>query len=507
MLALGQSKSVDVLILNGTVFTGHAGETGERFDIGISGPRIVFVGDADKAQLSSDEIIDATGLIVTPGFIDPHTHALEDLLSVERKQNLNYLTQGVTTVFTGNDGGGPISTGQLLAGFKENGVGTNVALFVGHSEIRKKVLGSENRPPNSEELRQMRSIVRGAMEEGALGLSAGLFYAPASYASTKELIALAEEAASFGGIYESHLRDESSYSIGLLAAVDEAIEIGRASGANVHIAHIKALGIDVWGESAAVIERIETARRNGQRVTADQYPWRASGTRISNAVIPNWAKDGGVEKLHERLRNPENETRLRAEILENLRKRGGASALLIVEGREAENGKTLEEVAQLRKLDAVNAAIAIVLEGDARIASFNMLEADIEALMRQPWVVTSSDGTNGHPRKYASFPRKFSHYVEGKKTISLGEFVRQSTGLTADIFSVCKRGYLKEGYYADILVFDPMNYRDVADFSKPRLLSQGVEYLFVNGSAVIEDGADLGTLSGMPIRKSDCSTD
>ena len=495
---------IEYLIKDGMVFSGSVSDAGQIADIGFDNGVIVFIGDADAHAVSAQNVIDATALIVSPGFIDPHTHALDDLLSQDRNHVTNYLAQGVTTVFVGNDGDGPVDISETLAALDENRVGANVGVFVGHGTVRKTVLGDADRAPSQSELDAMRLLVRQAMTSGALGLSAGLYYAPASYADKDELIALAKVAAEFNGIYDSHLRDESSYSIGLLAAVEEALTIGRESGAAVHIAHIKALGVDVWGESTQVIDIIASAQQSGQRVTADQYPWRASGTHISNALIPNWAKEGGTEQFHARLQDPANQERLRTEISENLRKRGGADALLIVAGQSDHVGKTLNEIANAAERDAVSIAIEIVLNGDARVASFNMREEDIEAFMKEPWVMTSSDGTNGHPRKYASFPRKYAKYANDRGVLTLGEFIHRSSALAADTFNLCDRGYLRKGYVADILVFDPSNYKDIANFAEPRLLSTGVQHLFLSGVAAIEDGIATPALSGQVIRRGDC---
>lgn len=494
---------IDILIINGDVYTGEKDDDAQSLDIGVDEGRIVFFGEAEGVV--ADRIIDASGLVVAPGFIDPHTHALDDLLSADKNHNANYLTQGVTTVFVGNDGDGPVDVAGNFEALVQNQTGTNVAAFIGHGSIRKTVLGGDDRAPTETELETMRAMVRQAMEDGALGLSAGLYYAPASYAKTDELIALAREVAEFGGVYDSHLRDESSYSIGLLAAVEEALIIGRESGAAVHIAHIKALGVDVWGQSADVIKLVEAAQANGQQVTADQYPWRASGTHVSNALIPNWVKEGSTEAFHARLRDPELAMRLREEIGENLRKRGGAEALLIVAGRDDETGKTLSEIAEARGVDSTRAAIDIVLAGDARVASFNMREEDIKAFMTQSWVMTSSDGTNGHPRKFGSFPRKYRYYVANEKAISLDDFIRRSTGLAADVFGLCDRGYIREGYAADLIIFDPRTFGENATFSEPEKNSSGVVYLFVNGAMAIEDGGLKKALSGKTLRRRKCA--
>ena len=494
----------DVLLTGGLVYDGSL-EVPTARDVAVKGDRVAFLGDAADDGISADLTIDVTGLIVSPGFVDPHTHTLEDVTFHRNRNQLeNYLTQGVTTVVAGNDGSGPSNIGRALAAIEERGVGPNFALFTGHGTIRVDVLGREDRPPSADELELMQTRVREALDEGALGLSTGLYYAPASYAETDEIIALAEVAAEFDALYESHIRDESSYSVGLLAAVDEALEIGRQSGAAVHLAHIKALGTDVWGQSAAVIDRVEAAQAEGLRVTADQYPWSASGTRISNALIPNWVKAGSQEEMFARLRDPDNQARLRSEISENLRKRGGAEAILLVARAEGLESRTLAAEAEVLGMDVVDAAIAIVLGGDSRIASFNMQETDIAAFMRQPWVVTSSDGTNGHPRKFASFPRKYRTYVVENEVITLTEFIHRSSALTADILGLCDRGRLAVGAFADIVVFDPEAFRDRADFGNPTVLSEGVVHLFVNGEAVISDGEILPVLPGRSLRRDVC---
>ncbi len=498
------SLSVDFLIANGTVFTGEEGDVGSELDIGIRDDKIVFVGDAQLENVIAETTLDAQSLIVAPGFIDPHTHALADLLSDADNVNANYLTQGVTTVFAGNDGEGPTETAATLRALAANGVGTNAALFVGHNTVRRSVIGGENRAPTEQEPDRMRALVREAMSEGALGLSSGLYYAPGSFAKTQELIELSKVAARHGGVYDSHIRDESSYSIGLLASIEEALEIGRKSGAPVHIAHIKALGVDVWGQSKDVIELIEAAQDSGQRISADQYPWSASGTRVSNALVPNWAKAGSADDMRARLRDPALASRLQSEMEKNLRKRGGAEALLIVDGDDALVGRTLREIALERDQTPVAAATAIVLEGDARVASFNMQESDIETFMKRPWVATSSDGTDGHPRKFGSFPRKYRRYVVERDVLSPSEFIRRSSGFIADVFQLCGRGYIREGFFADIVIFDPETYGEKADFAEPRRMSEGVVYLFVNGALAVDGETVAPITAGAPLKRAQC---
>ena len=284
-------EPADLLIRGGTIYTGS--DAPFVGDVTVTGDRIRSV--SPHAAVSAERVIDAAGMIVAPGFIDPHTHVGDDLASADAAVRLipNFLMQGVTTAFIGNDGGGDPDVGRVLASAAAKPVGINYAAYVGFGAIREKVVGQADRAPDPAELAGMRALVADAMCEGALGLSTGLFYAPQSFARTDEVVSLAREAGLRGGVYDSHIRDESSYTIGLAAAVGEAIEIGRRAALPVNISHIKALGVDVHGQAPAIIARIEAAQRAGQKVTADQYPWSASGTSLAAALIPLWAQDGG----------------------------------------------------------------------------------------------------------------------------------------------------------------------------------------------------------------------
>lgn len=492
---------LDALIINGLVYDG-SDSPGQIMAIGIKDGRISFVGDHRSADLEADQTIDAAGKIVVPGFIDPHTHSLSELQSSEFNANLNYLTQGVTTVFVGNDGGGTHRIAALSGELESRGIGTNVAFLVGHGAVREAIIGREAREPVPAELTKMRELVLQAMKEGAVGLSSGLYYAPGSFATTNEVIALARAAAQYDGVYDSHIRDESTYNIGLSAAIEEAIEVGRQAGLPVHIAHIKALGVDVWGQSGKVISLIEEARSEGLQITADQYPWRASGTHLGNAVVPRWVMAGSAEKYQARLRDSKLLPEIEEAVNENIRRRGGAESLLIVDCPAHEyEGKTLAEVAQSEGLDPVDAALDILRLGSTRVVSFNMNMEDIGNFMAQDWVVTSSDGNDGHPRKYASFPRKYSKFVIEKRLLSTHSFVHRSSGLTADIFGLEYRGYLKPGYFADIAIINPENYGPQADYFHWNTLSSGVEYLYVNGVLAIERGVSTLALTGQALRK------
>ncbi|MEZ6023701.1 MAG: amidohydrolase family protein [Hyphomonadaceae bacterium] len=351
------------------------------------------------------------------------------------------------------------------------------------------------RAPDEAELGRMRALVAQAMCEGAVGFSAGLYYAPQSFSEPDEVIALAREAAIRGGLYESHLRDESSDNVGLLNAVQEALRIGREADMPVHFAHIKAQGVDVHGQSSQFIALIEAELAAGRRVTADQYPWSASGTRVSNALIPRWTQEnGGLSAMRQRLADPDLDVRIRAEIADNIRRRGGPDSLLITSGEY--RGQRLNEVAAALGVDPVEAARRIALAGDARLASFNMHEDDIRNFMIQPWVVTSSDATQGHPRRFGSFAMKWARFVRDERLISVEQFIHRSSALTAEIFGLEGRGYLREGYAADIVAFDPRRYEARSTYEEPELYAEGVHYVLVNGVLAIDRGRATGALAG-----------
>lgn len=498
-------EAVDLIIAGGTVFDG-SGESGAVEDVAIRGDRIVFVGSDAQAIYQARTVVDASGLIVAPGFIDPHTHAGSDLAADEpsRRANHPFAFQGVTTVVVGNDGFGSFDIAEMAQSAQQNGIGTNVAFLVGFGSVREDVLSKANREPTSPELSRMEALTRQAMCEGAWGLSTGLYYVPQTYASTEEVVSLARVVSGFGGYYDTHMRDESTYNVTVSGALSEALKIGREANIPVHIAHIKALGPAVWGHSARMIAMIEEARASGQRVTADQYPWEASGTRISNALVPRWALEGGLGSLRERLADPAMRQTISREMEEAIARRGGADRLLVtgqLSGSNAPIGKTLAEIAEAEAVAPVEAAISILLEGDARVASFNMDSADISAFAAQEWVVTGSDGSTGHPRKYASFPKAYRDLVLGDAQMDMGRFVRRSSGMTADIIGLDRRGYLKAEYFADIVVFDPARFAPNATYSEPRNLSSGVVHLYVNGEAVIRSEEPTAMLSGRPLLK------
>ncbi len=495
-------EPLDVLIIHGTLVDGSK-NIPQVLSLGIRGDKIVYIGP--DTTLAAKRVVDASNLIVTPGFIDPHTHADADLRSAEKRANAAWLFQGVTTVIIGSDGGGEVDYEALGERLSRHGTGTNVAQFTGHGALRRTVMGADNRAPTTTELLQMKSLLATAMEQGSLGLSSGLFYAPGSFSKTDELIALAGIVADYNGVHDSHIRDESDYSIGLLGSIEEIIEISRQSGVAGHISHIKALGPSVWGQSQAVIDLIDDARLEGLQITANQYPWLASGTHLGNALVPREMMDGGKPAMLLRLQDKKVVAKIRPQMQANLIRRGGADALLIT-GNSQWRGKTLAEISRLTSSEPVDAAIAIILDGDLSVASFMMQERDVERLMRQPWVVTGSDGSQGHPRKYATFPKKYQKYVQRRSLLTLSEFVRRSSSLTAEILNLCDRGYLLKGYRADVALWSRSGFQAMADYQNPEKLAQGVHYLLVNGEFVIDDGTLTPSRTGQLLARQSCIT-
>ncbi len=490
------AQDLDVILRNGTVVDG-SGSLPVRTDVGITGDRIVFVGPS--AGRKAKRVIDASALVITPGFIDPHSHTADDLTDPKRSQNAPYLMQGVTTVATGNDGDSPEHIGETLARWTRQGIGTNAALFIGQGTVRRQVLGMSDAKPTPEQIAKMKALVGAAMNEGAIGLSTGLYYAPGSYSSTEEVIALARVAAQHGGIYDTHMRDESTYNIGLMNSVRETLRIGREANIPVMISHIKALGADVWGQSSEVIALIESARREGIKAVASQYPYDASGTSVTASLVPRWAEANG--NLLKNIDDPALHERLIKEMTENLRRRGGPQSLLMTSAPDKSIvGKNLAQIAQERKVSPIEAALQIIRAGGSDVASFNMKEADIEAFMKQPWVMTCSDGSEGHPRKYGTFPRKIHEYVYQKHVLTLQAAVRSSTSLPAETLHLKGRGLLKPGYYADVLVFDPKMFVDRATYRDPAVLAAGVRYLLVNGQFAVDKGKLTSTLAGRVLR-------
>ncbi|MEW4925119.1 amidohydrolase family protein [Algibacter sp. 2305UL17-15] len=491
----------DILIINGTVYNGVDTKPSNNA-IAIKDDKIVFVGNPSEVNIKAHKTIDAMGLIVSPGFIDPHTHADRELKDSATSHNKPFLLQGITTVVVGNDGDSFYPTEKYQKLYSEQGIGTNAVQLIGHHEILEAVIGKSDVKPTPEEMVKMQELVQKEMDAGAFGMSTGLYYAPGSYTSTNEVITLAKIVAENDGIYDTHLRDESSNTIGLIASVQEAIEIGRKAKLPIHISHIKCLGVDVWHQSDSVIKIIENARNEGIEVTANQYPYDASGTSLNAAVSPRWAESGGKDSLLYRASHPKFRDRVFKETKINIARRGGPKKLLIVKCTDSTFlGKTLQQIAKLLDMPAEEAVYPILKTGYVRVASFNMNPYDIHNFMKQDWVVTGSDGNTGHPRKYGTFPRKYHKYVKQDSIIDMATFINGSTSKTAEIFKIPKRGKLQKGYYADVIIFNPKTFKDKADYKDAFQYAEGLEYSIINGKLSVEKGTYTGALNGRVLKK------
>lgn len=491
-------RAVDILVRGGTVYSGEL-SGGARADVGISGDRIVFIGDG--ARVRAGRVIDATGMAVSPGFIDPHAHTDRDLLADDpaRRASLSNLAQGITTNLLGVDGHGAADSAGFYAKAAKLGTGVNVATYVGFGTIRQSVLGMQDRAPTSGELQRMRSLVAKGMCGGAIGFSTGLFYAPQNYAKTEEVIALAREAATRGGLYDSHQRDEGNGgagSIGITASVAELIRIARETGMPGHLAHLKNSGTRSWGESAKVVALVNAARAAGVRITADQYPYLSSGGSVTSILVPRWAQVGGREETLRRLADPSVSPRLKLQMADFLEARGGPRNLLVTQRSSPWVGKTLADLATQWSLSPVEAAVRVYREGDPGMAIFAIGEDDLRAYLVQPWVMTGSDASDAHPRKFGAFAATYDTYVVKEKRLTMAQFIRRSTMLPAQTFGLTNRGQLRPGYFADVVVFDPAGFRAQSTYVNPELPAVGVRTVLVNGQLAYEAGKPTGALAG-----------
>ncbi len=413
-------------------------------------------------------------------------------------------------MFVNPDGGGPVDLTAQRRNLEKNPLGVNVALMVPHGSVRGAVIGSEDRAPTADELRRMEALVQKGMDDGAFAFSSGPFYAPGSFAKTDELVALARVGAKVGAPYQSHIRDESDYTIGLLAAVEEVITVAREAGTRGVVTHIKALGPNVWGFSAAIVQRIDRARALGAEVFADQYPYDASSTSLAAALLPRWAQAGGTAALRTRLANATDRAKIVAEMRDNLARRGGSDRIRVASHApdRATEGRSLTEIATARNTDVLETAVAMIAAGDASIVSFNMLDEDIVRLMRQPWTMTASDGaliTAGrgvpHPRGNGAFTRKLRKYVLDDAAVDLAFAIRSMTSLPASVYNVPDRGVLRAGAYADVVVFDASRLRDRATYEKPHEVAEGMVHVVVNGATTMKDGAFTASVAGRVLRR------
>ena len=505
----GSVETADVIIENGFVFDG-TGAPWIKADLAIAGDRILAIGKLE--DMEATRRIDASGLYVSPGFIDAHTHAGVRLATAELSHGQPLLAQGLTTVFVNPDGGGEVDIAAQREAFLSNGIGLNIGQMVPHGSVRSEVMGEVDAHSTPEQLDQMRDLVRTGMEEGAFGLSSGLFYVPGSFADISEVVELGKVVGEYGGLYTSHIRDESDYTIGLIASVDEVIQVAREAEIPGIVTHVKALGPRVWGYAHAVIQRIERARAEGVEMWVDQYPYDASATGLSSALIPRWAMDGGSSAMLERFEDEAEMERMRPEIEENLDRRGGADRIQIrtFPPDTSLEGVRLNEIAQQRGLDPIDTTIEMLkeAEGSVSIVSFNMHGSDMEAFMTQPWRMTASDGDlvpmgEGvpHPRSYGTFPRMLAHYSRDEQIVPLSKAIHSMTGLPATVHRLDDRGFLRQGMVADVVVFDLEGLADVATFTEPHQLAEGIEYVFVNGELALDDGEFTDVLSGRVLNR------
>jgi N-acyl-D-amino-acid deacylase len=530
-------KVHDVVLHGGSIYDGSGGKP-YLGDVAIDGDRIAYVGP--ERDLVGRMAIDVHGEAVAPGFINMLAHPEESLLVDGRA--LSDLTQGVTLEVMGEFSMGPLNQkmkelmvarqddikfpvtwttlGEYLAGLERKGIAPNVASFVGAPTVRTYVLGEADVQPTPQQLEQMRGLVHQAMEEGALGLTTMLIYAPATYAKTPELIALAQESARCGGIYTAHMRSEGDH---IESALQETIEIAKASGAPAEIYHLKISGKDNWGKIDKVIATVEQARASGVRITANMYTYTAGATGL-DAAMPPWVQDGGLEAWIKRLQDPAVRAKVIAEMRdphpgtwENLYGAAGPDGILFLSFKNPKlkplTGKTLAEVAKARGVSPEDAAIDLVIEDGTRVgvAYFLISEANVRRQVSLPWVSFGSDEQGdapegvfllsaAHPRAYGNFARVFAKYVREDHALSTEEAVRRMTSLPADNLSLKDRGRLRPGAFADLVVFDPNTIQDHATFEKSHQLSTGVSYVIVNGKLALKDGKATGAATGKVVR-------
>jgi N-acyl-D-aspartate/D-glutamate deacylase len=532
------AQSFDLVLTNGHIIDG-TGSPWYSGDLGIREGKIAAIGNLANAPRK--RTIDVQGQVVAPGFIDMLGQSEMTILVDPRLPSKIY--QGITTEITGEgNSAAPLNDviiradvasyqhlkitpdwrtmRQYFARLEKQGMGINLASYVGATQVRRMVLGDENKAPTPDQLNQMKALVRDAMHDGAVGLSTSLEYAPAPYAKTDELIALAGEASKFGGIYATHMRNESD---SVLQAIDEALRIGREAHIPVEIWHLKVAGKANWGRMPEVVAKISSARAQGMDVAADTYAYPAWFNSFS-AFIPQWAHDGGDAKLIQRLQDPAMRARIRKDMMtrstewdNEWQEIPGPEAVMIGVVQNPKlvplQGKTLADVAKLWNKDPIDALFDLLIEDKAftEVAVFGMSEPDVLLALQQPWVSvdndssgTSPEGLLGqehpHPRAYGTFPRILRKYVREEKKLALEDAIRKFSSLPAQRMRLTDRGVLKQGMWADLVVFDPATIHDLATFENPNQLSQGMNYVLVNGVPVIDQGKMTGVLPGKVLR-------
>jgi dihydroorotase/N-acyl-D-amino-acid deacylase len=498
----------DILILNGSVVDGTGFES-VRVDIAIKESEIVKIGNF-KSE-SAKRIIDASGLTISPGFIDLHAH-LDPILKHSNGESM--LRQGVTTCLGGPDGGGPWPFGKFLDTLGHVGTGINVAYLIGHNTVRKNVLNLENRAPSDSELETMKSQIGQAMDEGAFGISTGLKYLPGSFSEVEEVISLSKIASEKGGIYTSHLREEG---LGLLDAVDEAITISEKTNIPVVLTHHKVVGKPMWGKSEVTLTKVDSARAQGLNILIDQYPYNASYAGIK-ILIPAWAQAGGNEAFKQRLTDPKLRDSIKSGIIFNIiNDRGGGDLDRVQFAKVSWNpsleGKTLKYWCEQKGLEPTteNGAELVIeaqTNGGASCVFFAMHEKDVENIMKHPQTMIASDGRlvapgegHPHPRWYGTFPRVLGHFVRDKKVLSLEDAIYKMTSFPAQTLGLNDRGKLQVGMKADITIFNAETIADKATFEHPHQYPEGIHYVLINGQLAIDDTNFMNIKAGKVLRK------